>query len=186
MTSVNLVTNDPTAKRGFVGKVAVWLLLTLGAVLLALVVMVSPPQAEPAQAAGGACGRPEAGNWLNYGTVDLVYSMSVVCFINTDGTQSWWINQVRVAGLCSSGARDISCGTEIWAPKLATFTCPTCQFPSEGKLRAVYNHSFSTDYLSADVGVGSTDQLFVAVHRVGKGSQQGGEIWTQDWLTRTW
>jgi hypothetical protein len=52
--------NELTAKRGIVGKAAIFL-LTLGALVLALVVMVSTPQ--PAQASCTTL--QEQGNWVN-------------------------------------------------------------------------------------------------------------------------
>jgi hypothetical protein len=93
------MTNELTAKWGVVGKVAVWLLLTVGAGLLALVGMVSTPQPaqgshyrghyEPTMVAPRQsppntipyprCGLPEEGDWVNSGSVDFISRIKVTC-----------------------------------------------------------------------------------------------------------
>jgi len=187
VTSVNLVTNDPTAKRRFVGKVAVWLLLTLGAVLLALVVMGSNPQ--PAQAAGngtGNCGQPEQGYWVNTGTVDFVDSIYLTCWITGYTAQgapihTWtaevWVLETSSYGyICSSGT--YSC-TVHWPPKVASgYTT------ASGAIYVVYSHTLWTDTLYANMSKYQPGLLWVGVHRVGKGYELGGEDHTQDLLTR--
>jgi hypothetical protein len=180
------MTNYLTAKRGFVGKVAVWSLLTLGAGLLALVVMGSKPQ--PAQA-GGGCGQPEEGYWVNDSpSAEFVESIQLTCvksyLPNGNPTHTWWIEAwVRESTAygypCSSGA---SC-TVHWVPKKAAgYTTAT------GAIYAVYNHQIPprydwTDTLYANMSKYRPGLLWVRVNRVGKGYQQGAEDSTQDWLT---
>jgi hypothetical protein len=179
------MTNDLTAKRGFVGKGAVWLLLTLGAVLLALVVMGSKPQ--PAQGVGGPgdpnCGEPEEGYWGNRGTVDFVEGIDLNCYKtyeNGKPRHTWWVEvwvrETRGYGYpCPS---DFSC-TVRWPNKMAEgYT--TADPP---RIYVRYNHQYWTDTLYANMSKNRPGLLWVNVERVGKGSQQGGRDSTQDWLT---
>ena len=181
------MTNDLTAKRGFVGKVVVWLLLTLAAVLLALVVMSSKPQ--PAQAAGngtGNCGQPEQGYWVNKGTVDFVQSIYLTCYITgyTDqgaAIHTWtaevWVLESRSYGYsCSSG--EYWCTVHWWPKTAAGYTTTT------GAIYVNYNHPLWTDTLYANMSKYQPGLLWVGVDRVGKGYQQGAEDSTQDLLTR--
>ena len=172
------MTNKLTAKGGFVGKVAVWLLLTLGAVLLALVVMGHKPQV--AEAAGG-CGEPEQGLWVNEGTVTFVKSIDLTCvktYQNGKPAHTWsvevWVRETQAYGYpCSSS---FSC-TVHWPPKNAEV------YTEAGQIYARYNHELWTDTLFANMSKNRPGQLWVSVHRVGKGTQQGGEDRTNDWLT---
>jgi hypothetical protein len=181
------MTNDLTAKRGFVGKVVVWLLLTLAAVLLALVVMGSKPQ--PAQAAGNAtgnCGQPEQGYWVNTGTVDFVQSIYLTCYITgyTDqgaAIHTWtaevWVLESKSYGYsCSSGK--YSCTVHWWPKMAAGYTTGT------GAIYVAYNHLLWTDTLYARMSKYQPGLLWVGVDRVGKGYEQGAEDSTQDLLTR--
>jgi hypothetical protein len=187
------MTNDLTAKRGFVEKVAVWLLLTLGAVLLALVVMGSKPQ--PAQA-GGGCDQHEEGYWVNNGSpqpLDFVESIQLTCIKsylpNGNPTHTWWIEvwvrETNAYGYpCTSDFQPpgASC-TVRWVPKKAEgYTTAT------GAIYARYNHQRPprydwTDTLYANMSKNYPGVLWVKVVRVGKGYQQGAEDSTQDWLT---
>jgi hypothetical protein len=91
------MTNKLAAKRGFVGRVAVWLLLTLGAVLLALVVMGSNPQ--PTQASCAAA--PEEGDWVN---ADLNTRQVYITRIEVRQSCPGW--RVHVWTVCKAGPSD--------------------------------------------------------------------------------
>jgi hypothetical protein len=182
------MTNKLTAKGGFVGKVAVWLLLTLGAVLLALVVMGHKPQ--PAEAASG-CGQWEEGSWVNKGTVDFVKGIDLTCFTTSQNgkpAHTWWV-EVWVRETWAYGypcpSSSFSC-TVHWPAKQAT------GYANTGEIYVIYNHQYWTDTLFAtqwDKAIhnknpsSNTDKLWVQVKRVGKGNQQGGKDQTDDLLT---
>jgi hypothetical protein len=174
------MTNYLTAKRGFVGKVAVWLLLTLGAVLLAVVVMGSTPQPAPAQGALD-CGQPEEGNWVNSGSVDFVTRINLRCVAlptSTGGVAHRWTVEVWVVTTCGSGPGAGAQCIVNWPPKDALGYTPS------GKIHVLYNHEFSTDNLYANMSQYKPGQLWVGVTREGKGAQQGIVRTTDGWFIR--
>jgi hypothetical protein len=169
------MTNDLTAKRGFVGKVAVWLLLTLGAVLLAVVVMGSKPQPAQAGGGGGGCSQPEEGYWVNKGSVDFVERIQLTCNTYPTSTggvgHSWWA-EVWGEGTCGG----TPC-TLHWYPKQAV------GYTDSGQVYVRYNHQFSTDHLYANMSKNRPGVLWVHVQFDWKDTSRS-DSQSNDWLSR--